>query len=60
MEINVIFGVHNHALTEKLVDHPIICRLVSEEREHVSDMTLNMVAPKNILATLKWKRPPNV
>ena len=57
---NVIPSIHNNALYDKLVGHPIICRLVLEVRELVSDMTLNMVAPKNILASLKWKRPLNV
>ncbi|XP_050889208.1 uncharacterized protein LOC127094411 [Lathyrus oleraceus] len=59
-KLNVIFGIHNHALTDKLVSHPIVCRLVPEERELVSDMTLNMVVPKNILASLKRKKLLNI
>ncbi|XP_050920489.1 uncharacterized protein LOC127138135 [Lathyrus oleraceus] len=31
-----------------------------EEKKCVDDMTLNLVQPKNILATLKWKRPENI
>lgn len=57
---NVISGIHNHALTNKLVGHPIVSRLVPEERELVSDMTLHMVAPKKTLAYLKRKILLNV
>lgn len=52
---NVICGIHNHDLCHNSVDHPIICRLNSEEKKLVSEMTLNMVQPRNILATLKRK-----
>lgn len=45
-KFNVISGLHNHALTDKLDNHLIVCLLVLEERELVSDMTLNMVVPK--------------
>ncbi|CAK8543296.1 unnamed protein product [Lathyrus sativus] len=41
-------------------NHPIVCRILPEERELVSDMTLNMVALENILITLKQKKPLNV
>lgn len=47
-------------MCEKLFRHPITCRLMLEEKEIVSDMTLNMVQPKNILVTLKFKRPENI
>ncbi|XP_050915675.1 uncharacterized protein LOC127130752 [Lathyrus oleraceus] len=57
---NVISGLHNHDMCDKLVGHPIACRLMPEEKEIVSDMTLNMVHPKNILATLKHKRSRNI
>ncbi|XP_050920180.1 protein FAR1-RELATED SEQUENCE 5-like [Lathyrus oleraceus] len=33
---------------------------MSEEKECVVDMTLNLVQPKNILTTLKRKRPENI
>ncbi|XP_050914631.1 uncharacterized protein LOC127129506 [Lathyrus oleraceus] len=33
---------------------------MSEEKECVADMTLNSVQPKNILVTLKRKRPENI
>ncbi|XP_050916349.1 protein FAR1-RELATED SEQUENCE 6-like [Lathyrus oleraceus] len=57
---NVIYGLHNHDLCEKLVGHPIVCRLMPEEKEYVADMTLNLVQPKNIFATLKRKRAENI
>ncbi|XP_050889882.1 protein FAR-RED ELONGATED HYPOCOTYL 3-like [Lathyrus oleraceus] len=57
---NVICGLHNHDLCEKLVGHPSLCQLMPEEKEYVADMTLNLVQSKNIFATLKWKRPKNI
>lgn len=57
---NVICDLHNHDMCEKLTGHSIACRLMPEEKEIVSDMTLNMVQPKNILATLKHKIPKNI
>lgn len=53
---NVVFGIYNHDLCYKLVGHPIACCLNSVENCLVYDMTLNMVQPKNILATLKHKK----
>lgn len=35
--------LHNHALSDNLVGHPIVCRLILDEMELVSDMTLNMM-----------------
>lgn len=57
MEMYSVSGILNHSLDDKLVGHPIVCHLVPEERKLILDMTLNMVAPKNILAYLKHKRP---
>ncbi|XP_050886367.1 uncharacterized protein LOC127091723 [Lathyrus oleraceus] len=37
--------------------HPSLCRLMPEEKECTVNMTLHLVQPKNILATLKRKRP---
>lgn len=54
---NVICGLHNHDMCEKLVEHPIACRLTAEEKEIDPDMILNMAESKNILATLKRKSP---
>lgn len=42
-KFDAIYGIHNHTLTDKLADRPIVCLLVSEERKLVSDMKLNMV-----------------
>lgn len=50
-------ALHNYELCEKLVGHPVACRLMPEDKECVSYMTLNLVQPKNILATLKRKDP---
>ena len=58
-KFNVLCGLHNHDLSLKLAGHPIACRLLPDEKTCVSDMTLNLVPPKNILATLKRKRPEN-
>ncbi|XP_050896317.1 protein FAR1-RELATED SEQUENCE 6-like [Lathyrus oleraceus] len=55
-----ICGLHNHDLCEKLVGHLIVFRLILEEKGCVSDMTLNLVQPKNILTTLKRKKPENI
>lgn len=57
---NVICDLHNHDLYEKSVGHPSVCRLMLEETKYVADMTLNLVQPKNILTTLKRKRPRNI
>ncbi|XP_058745467.1 uncharacterized protein LOC131618219 [Vicia villosa] len=59
-KFNMVFGIHNHSLNDKLVGYPIVCRLIPEENKVVSNMTLNTPTPKIILATLKWKRPHNV
>ncbi|XP_050876420.1 uncharacterized protein LOC127080131 [Lathyrus oleraceus] len=57
---NVICGLHNHDLCEKLADHPSVRWLIPEEKECVAHMTLNLVQPKNIIVTLKRKRPENI
>ena len=57
---SVICGLHNHELCLKLAGHPIVCRLKPEEKTCISEMTLNLVQPKNILATLKRKEPDNI
>lgn len=60
LRFNVICDLHNNDMCERLVGHPIVCRLMPEEKECVADMTLNLVQPKNMLATLKHKRPKNI
>ena len=59
-KFNMISGIPSHALHDNLFGYTIVCRLVLEERELVLDMTLKMVALKNILATLKRKKSLNV
>ncbi|CAK8576397.1 unnamed protein product [Lathyrus sativus] len=59
-KFSVICGLHNHELFLKLQGHPSVCRLKSEEKTCISNMTLNLVQPKNILATLKRKKPDNI
>ncbi|XP_050875059.1 uncharacterized protein LOC127078669 [Lathyrus oleraceus] len=54
---NVICCLHNPDFYEKLTDHPIACRLILEEKDFISDMPLNLIQPKNILASLKHQRP---
>lgn len=56
----VICGIHNHDLCHKLSGHPIVCCLNSKEKKLIYHMTFNTIQPKNILSTLKRKRPENV
>src|SRR3954466_3364267 len=58
--LTVICGMHNHALDVKLHEHPMACRLSHEERNVISDLTIVKVAPRNILADLKRKKPDSV
>ena len=44
----------------KISGHPSVCRLKPEDKTCISEMTINLVPPKNILATLKRKEPENV
>lgn len=52
---NVICGILNHGLCQKLDCHLIVCHINATENKHVFDMTFIMVHPKNMLATLKRK-----
>ncbi|XP_058781271.1 uncharacterized protein LOC131655402 [Vicia villosa] len=52
---SVICGIHNHALDTKLQGHPIVCRLKSEEKEFISELSIIKVASRNILVDLKRK-----
>ncbi|XP_058765474.1 uncharacterized protein LOC131638966 [Vicia villosa] len=58
--LSVICGVHNHALDAKLHGYPMACRLSHEEKIVISDLSIDKVAPRNILADLKRKKPDNV
>ncbi|XP_058761441.1 protein FAR1-RELATED SEQUENCE 5-like [Vicia villosa] len=55
----VVCGLHNHALETKLL-HPIVCRLNHEEKDSILELSIIKVAPRNILADLKRKRPESV
>ncbi|XP_050882761.1 protein FAR1-RELATED SEQUENCE 5 isoform X2 [Lathyrus oleraceus] len=57
---NVICGLHNHDLYEKLADHPIACCLMPEEKKCVTDIILNLIQSKNILSALQRNRPENI
>ncbi|CAK8560404.1 unnamed protein product [Lathyrus sativus] len=59
-KFSVICGLHNHDLCSKLQGHPSVCLLKPEEKTCISDMTLNLVQPKNIFATLKRKELDNI
>ncbi|XP_050891220.1 uncharacterized protein LOC127096711 isoform X2 [Lathyrus oleraceus] len=59
-KVNVVCGKHNHEMTENLQGHPIASRLNVEEKKLVYEMINNMVLPKDILMTLKKRRPDNV
>lgn len=57
---NVIINLHNHDMCDNLANHHIARHLMPEKKGIILDRTLNMVQPKNILATLQLKRPENV
>lgn len=59
-KFNVISSIHNHVLQIELAVHPIVFHLKPEEKENILYMYLIRVAPKNILACLKQKRPESV
>lgn len=56
----MIYTVHKHGLGHKLASHSIVYCMNAEENKLVSNMTLNMIQPKNLLSTLKRKRLENV
>lgn len=56
-KFNILYGVHNYELDHKLGDYPIVSHLDGEEKKIFVEITMNMVLSKNILTTLKRKRP---
>lgn len=56
----MLFGIHNHILECKFVNHPIAISLDCDEKKIVVEMTLNMFLSENIFANLKRKRHDNV
>lgn len=59
-KFNMLHNVHSHRLDHKLSNHPTAIRLDCDENKFFAKMTMKMVMPKNILTTLKRKRPDNV
>jgi hypothetical protein len=57
--MTVVDGTHNHELDKGLEGHLIVGRLKRKEKETMDELTRNLVAPKNILATLKERDPEN-
>ncbi|XP_058768633.1 protein FAR-RED ELONGATED HYPOCOTYL 3-like [Vicia villosa] len=57
---SIIYRFHNHALETKLHGHLITYRLSREEKDVILELSIIKVAPRNILADLKRKRPDSV
>ena len=57
--MTVVNGTHNHELDKGLEGHLVVGRLKRKEKETMDELTRNLVAPKNILATLKERDPEN-
>ena len=55
--LKVMCGMHNHGLVENFEGHPYVGRLSSEELSNLSDMTLNMIKPRNALLSLQHNNP---
>jgi hypothetical protein len=51
--LSVVCGEHNHEMAKNLEGHILAGRLKPEEKEHVQELTRNLVQPKNILNNLK-------
>jgi hypothetical protein len=51
--LSVVCGEHNHEMAKNLEGHILAGRLKPEEKEHVQELTRNLVQPKNILHNLK-------
>ncbi|KAK2388676.1 protein FAR1-RELATED SEQUENCE [Trifolium repens] len=57
--MTVVNDTHNHELDKGLEGHMVVGRLKRKEKETMDKLTRNLVAPKNILATLKKRDPEN-
>ncbi|MCI15321.1 protein FAR1-RELATED SEQUENCE 10-like, partial [Trifolium medium] len=55
--LSVVCGEHNHELSKNLEGHTLAGRLKPAENECVHELSRNLVAPKNILSTLKGQNP---
>ena len=54
--LNILNGVHNHAMKPALEGHMLADRLKEEEQKIVRDLTKSKVLPRNILLNLNRKR----
>jgi len=52
-KLEVVFGVHNHAISEYLQGHSFVGRLSEEENALLVDMSKSLVKRKDNLVTLK-------
>ena len=51
--VKVVCGFHNHQATKQLEGHSYAGRLSDGEKNILSDLTKNLVKPKNILLSIK-------
>jgi len=54
--LNILNGVHNHAMEPTLEGHMFAGRLKEDDKKIVRDLTKSKVLPRNILLNLKSKR----
>jgi len=54
--LNILNGVHNHAMEPTLEGHMLAGRLKEDDKKIVRDLTKIKVQPRNILINLKSKR----
>jgi len=54
--LNILNGVHNHAMKSALEGHILAGRLKEDDKKIVHDLTKSKVHPRNILLNLKSKR----
>lgn len=59
-KLQVLCGEHNHQLAEKLIGHPYVGRLTTEEMDYVRDLWKTNTRPRDILINLKEKFPDNI
>ncbi|KAH6787647.1 hypothetical protein C2S52_007199, partial [Perilla frutescens var. hirtella] len=57
--VKVICEIHNHPPIEHFEGHSFVGRLNKDEETILSDMTNNMIRPRNILMTIKEKNKKN-
>jgi len=55
--LNILNGVHNHAMEPALEGHILVGRLKEDNKKIVRDLTKSKMLPRNILINLKNKRP---